>query len=125
MVFDVEGRILLVRNTYGDRRAFLLPGGGVGVFEAPIDAARREVREETGCRVEALALFGRYESRFESKRDTICLFTALTHDAPIPDGREVAEAAFFALDDLPEAASPATRRRIAEYRGERPADTAW
>jgi ADP-ribose pyrophosphatase YjhB (NUDIX family) len=125
MVFDSEGRILLVRNTYGDTRAFLLPGGGVGLLESPLAAARREVREETCCRTEALALFGRYESRFEGKRDAIWVFTARTRDAPAPDGREVAEAAFFALDALPETASPATRRRIAEYRGERAADSAW
>ncbi|MBI1188376.1 MAG: NUDIX domain-containing protein [Alphaproteobacteria bacterium] len=125
MVFDADGRILLVRNTYGDRRALVLPGGGVGLFETPIAAARREVREETRCRVENVVLFGRYISTFEGKRDAIWVFTARTHDTPIPDGREVAEAAFFALHALPEAASPATRRRISEYCGERAADSAW
>ena len=42
-----EGRILLVRHTYGPR-AWDLPGGGAKPNEPPLDAARREMQEELG-----------------------------------------------------------------------------
>lgn len=45
-VSDPDGRIALVENRWSD--GWILPGGGVEPGEEPIDAARREVREETG-----------------------------------------------------------------------------
>ena len=45
-VRDADGRIALVRNEWSD--GWILPGGGVERGERPADAARREVREETG-----------------------------------------------------------------------------
>jgi hypothetical protein len=44
---------------------------------------------------------------------------------PAPDGIEIEEARFFSLDDLPEKVSPATQRRLAEIKGERPVDGRW
>jgi 8-oxo-dGTP pyrophosphatase MutT (NUDIX family) len=45
-VRDPDGRIALVKNGWSDR--WILPGGGVEPDEEPTEAARREVREETG-----------------------------------------------------------------------------
>ncbi|WP_135827571.1 NUDIX hydrolase [Halorussus halobius] len=45
-VRDSEGRIALVRNRWSD--GWTLPGGAVESGESPAEAARREVREETG-----------------------------------------------------------------------------
>ncbi|AGB37647.1 NUDIX hydrolase [Natronococcus occultus] len=45
-VTDSEGRIVLVRNRWSD--GWIVPGGAVEPDEALADAARREVREETG-----------------------------------------------------------------------------
>lgn len=45
-VRDPEGRLALVRNGWSD--GWILPGGAVEPDEAPAEAARREVREETG-----------------------------------------------------------------------------
>ncbi len=59
MLFDGDGRLLLVRNSYGKTQQHLLPGGGVKRREAPMAAAAREVREEVG--VEAVGDVGERE----------------------------------------------------------------
>lgn len=114
MVENAAGEVLLVRNAYGKHWQWVLPGGGVGWREHEADAAARELREETRCRADGLALFATYLSALEGRRDTIHLFRATTSDAPQADAREVAEAAFFAQDRLPQDTSSATLRRLAE-----------
>ena len=125
MVFNEEGALLLIRNTYARSHLFLLPGGGIGRRESPIEAARREVLEETNVTVQRLTPRSVHRSRTDGKRDTIHLFTGFTTDAPRPDEREVEEARFFPLDRLPDNVSAATLRRIAEYRGEQAVSNSW
>jgi len=52
LLLDPAGRVLLVR--FEDRETnyvwWATPGGGIGPGESPEEAARREVREETGLR---------------------------------------------------------------------------
>ena len=126
MLFNPAGELLLVRNSYGPRRAsFVLPGGGIGRSETPEAAALREISEEVGVDAHRLAARGTYFSTMEGRRDTIHLFTAYADAVPKIDGVEVEEARFFALDRLPENVSAATMRRIAEYRGERSVEPRW
>ena len=125
MLFNPGGELLLVRNTYGASHHFVLPGGGVRPWEQPQAAAVREVREEVRVGVTELTFIASYFSAAEGKRDTVHLFRAQTADHPTPDGFEIAEAAFFALDALPPALSPATARRIAEHRGDRRPAAEW
>ena len=88
---DLEGRLMLVRHTYGPDN-WALPGGGIGRGEDPAEAAQRELREETGCVARAVTLV-----------DTI-------------DLREVREARFFPTHSLPEPLSQLARRRIDAWR---------
>jgi len=125
MLFNDAGELLLIRNSYGDRHLFVLPGGGVGRRETPKAAAAREVREELGVEARELSLIATFESGAEGKRDSIHLFNATTDGVIKPDPTELEEAAFFALDALPESVSPATLRRVNEYKGERPRDGRW
>lgn len=46
LFFDAEGRVLLVKPTYKD--GWDVPGGYVEPDETPLEACRREVREELG-----------------------------------------------------------------------------
>jgi ADP-ribose pyrophosphatase YjhB (NUDIX family) len=112
MAFDPQGRLLLVRHGYGRSDLWMLPGGGVGWRERPDAAVRRELMEETGCRIKRLELVGTFSSVSEGKRDTIFLYRGRASNEPLPDGLEVIEARFFALDALPPTTSPATMRRV-------------
>ena len=60
-VTDDKGRLLLVRSAYG-YGTWGLPGGTIGLYEAPDGAVVREVGEETGYEVTVdrlLAVYGR------------------------------------------------------------------
>ena len=61
---DAEGRILIVKQLAGPfAGAWLLPGGSVEPDERLEDAARRELFEETGYRVDDLTRVAQYDVR--------------------------------------------------------------
>lgn len=125
MVFNADGELALIRNSYGRPDLFVLPGGGVRPFERPVMAAAREVREELGLVVMGIKFRSRHSSQAEGKRDEIHLFEALVDGRPEVDDFEVEEVRFVSLENLPAATSPATRRRIDEYLGRKVADGSW
>ena len=114
-VTDLEGRLLLVRHSYGPG-GWSLPGGGMGKGEEPLAAAAREVREEVRCELEALRVLDRVEETISGSPHTAWLVTGTTRDHPRPDRREVIEARFFPLHSLPEPQTGLTRERIAAWR---------
>ena len=59
IVFDQEGRVLVVKENY-DRYRWSLPGGRIEDGETPAEACVREAREETGVDVVVRELVGRY-----------------------------------------------------------------
>lgn len=61
---DGAGRVLIVKQTAGPfKGAWLLPGGNVELNERVVDAARRELFEETGYRAADLRPVALYEVR--------------------------------------------------------------
>ncbi|MCW1384025.1 NUDIX domain-containing protein [Novosphingobium sp. KCTC 2891] len=103
LAFDPEGRILLVRHSYHRREAWMLPGGGIGRSKDPARSGARELREETGCRLEEATWFATFPFRAAGGWTNVTeLVTGTTQDPPVADGRELEEAAFFPLDALPE-----------------------
>ncbi len=125
MLFNAQNELLLIRNSYGRSDLFVLPGGGVRPFETPEAAARREVREELGCSVERLEPIATFVSTGEGKRDTVFLFEAHAIGEPHADQFEVVECRYVRVDALPDTVSPATLRRIAEFRGMASRSGAW
>lgn len=125
MLFNSQGELLLIRNSYGRTDEFVLPGGGIRPFETPERAARREIREELGCPVADLKFLATFSSSAEGKRDTIHLFEAQLLGDPRPDSREIIEAHHFSLDALPPSLSPATKRRLAERLGRADSNGTW
>ncbi|PYO58249.1 MAG: hypothetical protein DMD83_05025, partial [Candidatus Rokuibacteriota bacterium] len=112
LITDEEGRVLLVRHTYGHKN-WELPGGVVERGESPMDAAVREVREETGLSVASTQLSGIY---YDPEADFLhFVFRCVRTDAggvPRPDGAEVDQCAFWGPENLPRPISDFTLLRI-------------
>jgi len=73
VIVDDGDHVLLSHWTQGRRPAWTMPGGGLEAGEDPVDAVRREIREETGYRARIGELLG-------------------IHSRVIPAGRRVAPA---------------------------------
>jgi len=115
-VTDLDGRLLLVRHSYGPN-GWALPGGGLGRGEDPEDAARREIAEEVGCALEGVRVLEHVQETISGSPHTAWLIAARTRDRPRPDRREILEARFFPTHSLPEPLTALTRTRIAAWRG--------
>ena len=127
VVFDAGRRsVLLVRHTYV--AGWQLPGGGVEADETAADALARELEEEGAIRLTGPAELRSFHlNRQFSRRDHVLVYL-VTGFEPVrthqPD-REIAEAAFFPLEALPDGITPATRRRLAEVFDGVPASAEW
>ena len=113
LVFDGD-RLLLVRG-HG-RQEWHLPGGAIKRSEELAVAAKREVFEETGCRVEIDRLLGMYTNFSEYKSDHVAIFvghpiSGLAHQLNI----EIAEARYFPVTDLPRPLHSSVIARLADY----------
>ena len=110
-LMERDGRVLLIRHTYGDER-WQVPGGGARRGETFEEAARREAEEEVGLRLSDLRLFAAYVQTDKGMRDNVRCFHATVAPgsrAEIRSG-EVREARWFALESLPHDLSPDARR---------------
>ena len=67
----------------------------------------------------------KYFDDSKGAKNTISVFTATTRDEPVIDGKEIIEARFIALDQLPDKVSAASRRRIAEATGRAEIQAHW
>ncbi|WP_336920032.1 NUDIX domain-containing protein [Altererythrobacter lauratis] len=109
---DDAGRVLLVRHSYGTGR-WAFPGGGMRRGEDALAAACREFAEELGCAVTDPVHLATVEEEFHGARNVAHIFTGLIDGEPVPDGREIVDARFFAPDNLPSDTAPNVRRRLA------------
>jgi len=111
---DDAGRVLLIRQTYGLAH-WTLPAGGLARGENPVEAARRELAEETCCVLVDARLVRTVDERLHGATNRVHVVLGATASTPVPDGREVAMARFFALGDLPQDISPRVLEGLADW----------
>ncbi len=113
-ITDAEGKVLLVKHTYG-RLNWELPGGGGEPNESPVETAVREVREETGLIVVARHATGCY---YTPENDMLHFVFACEREEadalPTPNCAEISACGFWPLEALPRPISDWTLRRIQE-----------
>jgi 8-oxo-dGTP pyrophosphatase MutT (NUDIX family) len=116
IVLDHEQRVLLVRHSY--LPGWHLPGGGVERGESSAQAAQREIHEEGGILAEPsdLLLEGLYVNFHEFKSDHVALYSVRSwrQGSATAHRREIVEAAFFPLTELPNGTTSSTRKRLQE-----------
>ena len=115
IVVNPAGEVLLVRHSYHSPDKWMLPGGGIGRGENPEQAAAREVAEEAGCRIANPRCIGVETVPLSGARNHIHLVVGETADSPVPDGREIVAAAFFAASALPATINAAAQWRIERW----------
>lgn len=102
-VLTCGDEVLLVRHTYGGRRTWRLPGGALRRGEQPLHGAAREMREELGLRELDLHVLSAVDMRLDwIAVNLTCVHAELADRAVRIDPVEIAQAQWFALDDLPQ-----------------------
>ncbi len=104
---------LFVRHTYGDRRAWDLPGGGRRRGETPAETARREGAEELGLDIADWEEVGEIVVEFGATAHMACLVAE--HDGrelTIARG-EIGEARWCVEDDPPQPLAPHAAKVLA------------
>ncbi len=121
-----DGHVFLVRHWYAPG-VWTLPGGGVKRNESVPDAARRELKEETGYTVCGdVEELGVYNADQEGDTVTVLIVRKVEGSMRLLPDIEVMERGFFDMHNLPDNISPANRRRVEEYvRGERGVHAPW
>ena len=114
LAFDGEGRVLLVRHSYGSGR-WLLPGGGIAKGEAPLQAALRELAEETACALEDPREIAVIEEPLAGTTNRVHIVTGRARGVPHGDGREIVAAQFFALNALPAELAQQLRLHLTDW----------
>lgn len=114
VVLNDAGEVLLIRHTYTP--GWYFPGGGVEKRETCELALERELIEEAGIKIAGKPeLFSVYANHklFPNDHVLVYVIRQWTQVKATSVG-EIAETGFFALDQLPEAITPGTRRRLEE-----------
>lgn len=122
-VFDAEGRVLLVRQSY--MPGWRLPGGGVDRGEPPDVAVRRELGEEVGLSGGTASLLGLYTARAGIATHLVALYRIAGAEIAFRPNMEVREILYADPAQPPPDTASVTRRRLAELAGSEKPSQFW
>lgn len=96
-IVEIEGKILLVRHTYGTaKNRILLPGGYVAENELPTAAAEREIWEETDVRTRAKSIMA---MQFKPEQWCAVFIMEYLSGMPKSDGYENSEVLLLTAEE--------------------------
>jgi ADP-ribose pyrophosphatase YjhB (NUDIX family) len=104
-----DGRILLVRQQHEGKDIWMVPGGAIEEGESSLDAAIREVVEETGLIIHVGRLVWQVEEVSEERGQRFVNFflgsiigghPELGEDPELGDGQVLAELRFFSREEV-------------------------
>jgi len=100
VIFNDKREVLLLKHRLRGGSGWGVPGGFREHGEQPIDALRRELREEIGLEVDDVEIFA--ARSFKKPKQVEVLFRARANAEVKTQTIEVERAEWFALDSLPE-----------------------
>jgi ADP-ribose pyrophosphatase YjhB (NUDIX family) len=111
MLFDDQGRILLLEHVFRADKGWGVPGGFIAGGEQPEQALRRELREEVSIEIDDIKfLFVRNLGKLNQVE---LYYRARVIGEPKPSSFEIKQAQWFPIDDLPSELSEDQRRLVA------------
>lgn len=111
IIFNQARQVLLLKHRFRAGSGWGMPGGFLEAGEQPIEALRRELREELGLEIQDVEIF--MARSFSKPRQVEILFRGHA-DGPVkPRTMEVEHAEWFSLDALPDGL-PRDQRTLVE-----------
>lgn len=116
LIFDDAGKVLLLKHRFRAGSGWGLPGGFLEAGEQPLEALKRELREEIGVEIETAEIFT--SRSFKKPQQVEVLFRCRITGTVEPRSMEVEQAEWFSINSLPDGL-PRDQRLLVERAAKR------